>query len=462
MSPRFHPFVRLVLCVVAVLAAKEIIGVALSGGIAGTSAALLFCFALMPVSLFVVALCRRWMDGQTLASLGLRARGAVPDFARGTLCGALAIAFIFGVLWLCGGLEVRGLSDRAQQLDGAGIAARLAVWALAMLCVGVVEEVLFRGYALHNLGVWLGVDKLGLSAAAILQGVVFALMHLNNFGLHPAPEQAASAWQAMPNIALIGVFFALCYYKTGALWFPIGFHAAWNFFLGSVFSLPVSGLQFFKLLDVRVAASHWVSGGPFGVEGSLLLTALTATMIYLVRRADDHPQALADIRALVPADEMDEVEVASRAPRLRERKEQRTAQIPQKTTFEGWNDLKPEQREPYSVYKPAVLAPNASPDATVTVPEAVAVSAEAPGENFSDFRPAVEAAPSAPADLPSLLAASQSAPETVPDAPLPDAPETKTLVAAPPIPAPLSVSSPPVTPPLSDAPPVKKPPSPRW
>ncbi len=459
MTSRFHPFVRLVLCVVAVLIAQTFVGVALSvnnqvavtdGPVGGRSALLLF-IVVTPVTLLVVALCRRWMDGQSLASLGLRARGAVPDFARGIVCGALAIAFIFGVLWLCGGLEVRGLSERAREVGSGGIAARLAVWALAMLCVGLVEEVLFRGYALHNLGVWLGVDKIGLGAAAIIQGLLFSLVHLSNFGFHPTPEQASSAWQAMPNITLIGVFFAFAYYKTGALWFPIGFHAAWNFFLGSVFSLPVSGLQFFKLLDVRVVASRWLSGGPFGIEGSLLLTVLAATMIYLVRRADDHPQALADIAALVPADEMDDVEVASRAPRLRERKEIRAAQIPQKTTFEGWNDLKPEGREPYSVYKPPLPAALLE-----SLSEPVAPSEEKSGETYSEFRPVVDASP-APGAPPKI--------EAAPDA-LSVVSETKTPVAVPPVSAP-PVSSTPVTPsPLTDAPPqappVKKPPSPRW
>ena len=445
MSPRFHPFVRLVLCAFAVLIAQVAAGLmlavpnqvtlALPGGAVTARGALLLLFAATPGTLLAVALCRRWMDGQTLASLGLRWRGAVPDFVRGTLCGALAVAFVFGVLWLVGGLEVRGLSQRAQEVGSGGIAARLMVWAAAMLCVGFTEELLFRGYALHNLGVWLGVDKIGLGAAAIMQALVFALVHLANFGASPSPEQAASAWQAMPNIVLIGLFFAFCAFKTGALWFPIGFHAAWNFFLGSVFSLPVSGLQFFKLLDVRVSASHWLTGGSFGIEGSLLLTALTATMIYLMRRSDDHPQALADIESLIPASEVeDDVEVGSRAPRLRERKEKRAAQIPQKVTFEGWNDLKPETREPYSVYKPPIPAPNA---ASAEAPETTLAASEE--ESFSEFRPASDAPPS------------PAAPETAPAAPLPTVP--------PPVantPAPVAPTSPP------QEPPVKKTPGPRW
>jgi hypothetical protein len=100
---------------------------------------------------------------------------------------------------------------------------------------------------------------------------------------------------AMLNISLIGVFFALSYIKTGSLWFPIGFHAAWNFFLGCVWSLPVSGVGTFRVLDVSVSSNTLLTGGDFGAEGSILLTPLLLVLLWVVWQEADHPQALSDL-----------------------------------------------------------------------------------------------------------------------------------------------------------------------
>ena len=66
---------------------------------------------------------------------------------------------------------------------------------------------------------------------------------------------------------VVGLFFGLAYLKTGSLWFPIGFHAAWDFCQGCIFSLPVSGAKVFRLLDVGITGSPLVTGGAFGGEG---------------------------------------------------------------------------------------------------------------------------------------------------------------------------------------------------
>jgi membrane protease YdiL (CAAX protease family) len=173
--------------------------------------------------------------------------------------------------------------------------------------VGFMEELCFRGYAMHNLAVWGG-----LRFAIAVQAVVFALVHLGNV-LGKATEEGAQATNAgvatspslvnalmdtrvaMLNITLIGVFFALSYIKTGSLWFPIGFHAAWNFFLGCIWSMPVSGVGTFRVLDVSISSNALLTGGDFGAEGSILLTPLLLVLLWVVWQEADHPQALADL-----------------------------------------------------------------------------------------------------------------------------------------------------------------------
>ncbi len=479
-NPRFHPFVRLLLCAFAVIVCATLAVTFVMGVLAGVGLIVLptsgsslgalttstrFSAAMLvaqsPAIIAAVVLCRRLLDSRSFASLGLRMR-QVPQFFSGAFCGLLAISFVFGLLWIGGQVQVTGLSARAIEIGPNGLALRFLFWAVAMLGVGLAEETLFRGYLLHNVSAWLGSDKTGLGAAAILQALLFGLIHMGNL---PA-EKATYALQALPNLILIGLFFALCAFKTGSLWFPIGFHAAWNFLLGSVFSLPVSGLATFRLLQTEVSGSRWLTGGAFGAEGSLLLTVIIIAMIYVIRQAPDHPQFIGDIARLQPAYEPDEIEVASRAPGLRERKELRRAQTQTSTSFEGWNDLAPPQRQRYTTYQPQLPTAQTAPDSNAFPASAFAENASletvpvssappTPAE-FADYRPSAPISQPAPDFAELVPPIAESRPETPIETPVntaSEAPRAPTPIAAPP------ASVPSAAPPT---PPVKKPPAPRW
>jgi len=250
--------------------------------------------------------CRRALDRRSLVSLGLRARRSLRDMGGGLLAGAATIAFLFTVLLLSGHVAIRGwLSPEAFDISVGARFGFLLLWFVVFCIVGFGEELLFRGYGLHNLAAWMGVR-----GAVVYQAIIFALIHLGYVSMLYRPDaisannttEISAAWrdayQAMPNIALVGIFFALCYLKTGSLWFPIGFHIAWNFCLGCLFSLPVSGLPVFRLVDVGASQNHLMTGGSFGLEGSVLLIPILLTLIYLMARQPDHPQAKLDLALL--------------------------------------------------------------------------------------------------------------------------------------------------------------------
>ncbi len=316
MSPRFHPLARLSVAAVAIVFAVVLVVVVIGAALQTASLAsgrgvttfnsflannaLLVQTLLYPPALLALWACRRVLDRLSFRSLGLRARGSLSGFASGALSAVLALSLLFGVLWLCGLVRVNGFSNEYSK-SGANALTMLSLYALAFIAVGFFEEVVFRGYALHNLKAWIG-----LKAAIVLQAVLFAGIHIPNIyadlGGGALTDAAISqrwtdARWGLINIALIGFFFALCYLKSGSLWFPIGFHAAWNFALGCLFSLPVSGLSLFRVLDVSVAPS-WLTGGTFGLEGSVLLAPIVIAMCCVVSRLPNHAQALTDMAAL--------------------------------------------------------------------------------------------------------------------------------------------------------------------
>jgi hypothetical protein len=140
---------------------------------------------------------------------------------------------------------------------------------LYFLFAAAFEELLFRGYFYQRL-----TEMIGVVAATLVASVGFALMHLGR------PEM--TLW-AFLNIALAGIFFSLCYLRSGSLWLPIAAHAVWNIVLAVLFGLPVSGIGHGSgVLGVPTVGPEIVTGGAFGPEGGIAATIMLVAGSYLV------------------------------------------------------------------------------------------------------------------------------------------------------------------------------------
>ncbi len=241
--------------------------------------------------------CRRSYDRRPVRALGLRTQSMMRALSSGAVAGVMAVAWLCGMLWLCGGVQFNGFSTALSTLSPIAIVGQMSFYALIFAAVGFMEEAIFRGYALHNFGA-----AIGLRAAIWLQAILFALIHLGNIGAGGSDVSINTQWidalRALPSLALIGATFALFWAKSGTLWYSIGFHGAWNFALGCIFSLPVSGLKTFRLFDIAASGNSWINGGSFGAEGSILLWPILAALWLVLRRLPDHPQALHDLNLL--------------------------------------------------------------------------------------------------------------------------------------------------------------------
>jgi hypothetical protein len=88
------------------------------------------------------------------------------------------------------------------------------------------------------------------------------------------------------NTALAGVWLAVAYLRTRNLWFPLGVHWGWNWALGSIFGLPVSGLTLLSnpLMYGKDFGPRWLTGGNYGIEGGVAGTlAIVASILFLWR-----------------------------------------------------------------------------------------------------------------------------------------------------------------------------------
>jgi membrane protease YdiL (CAAX protease family) len=206
------------------------------------------------------------VDGREFHSLGLSFRpGWSKQFSAGLGAGAALMATVTIVLVAVHAVQYTGLARTSRAATGP-----LAATALFIFFAAALEEIGFRGYAFQRL-----IDATGAFGAVAITSFLFGLGHLSNPSATPL---------SVANTALAGIVMALGYLRTKGLWFPIGLHFAWNFVLGSIASLPVSGLGLVSLFNVRVIGPVWLTGGDYGPEGSVILTVVCLGGITLLAR----------------------------------------------------------------------------------------------------------------------------------------------------------------------------------
>jgi hypothetical protein len=120
-------------------------------------------------------------------------------------------------------------------------------------------------------------QSLGTWAALAISSLLFGLAHL--------PGEGASVLAIVITV-VAGALFAAAYLLTRRLWLGIGIHIAWNYTLGSIFSIAVSGREAKGLLHGTVSGPDWLTGGAYGLEASVLnLIVLATAAAYLLRKA---------------------------------------------------------------------------------------------------------------------------------------------------------------------------------
>ena len=226
-----------------------------------------FAAGLLASALGAVAgvwLSARFLDRRPLAGYGLGIdRDWVFDFTAGLAIGAGAMTLVFLLELAAGWITVVGAF---RTPTGVGFIPAMVVVAAVFLAVGFYEELLLRGWLLTNAAEGArAYDALGPRGAVAL---AVSLSSIAFGGLHATNPNAGGASAA--TIAFAGVVLALGYVLTGDLALPIGLHVAWNLTQGTIYDLPVSGMD----LGVSVVATERagpaaITGGAFGPEAGI-------------------------------------------------------------------------------------------------------------------------------------------------------------------------------------------------
>lgn len=217
-----------------------------------------------------------WGCGRLLEDLPWRAlgwslhKGAIRDLLVGCIVGSASLMIATFIATALGGLRFSFYEAGALFAVGK----TLLVSAFIFVIAAAAEESLFRGYALQTFTraglIWVGVA---------VTSVPFALIHSKN------PNVVAGF--TFINTSLAGVWLAAAYLRTRSLWFPFGIHCAWNWTMGAVFGIPVSGITTLTpnpLLRASDLGPAWLTGGAYGLEGGAACTiALVVSIVFIWR-----------------------------------------------------------------------------------------------------------------------------------------------------------------------------------
>jgi len=223
---------------------------------------------LLPTALamtLAVWFARRLFDRRSFTSLGLAPGPHVlPDLLVGFAIPGAMMLFTFLLELGSGWTRFDGWAW--QTASPGAVVLSLLTGLAGFIVVGYQEELLSRGYHLQNIR-----QGMGLGWGLFLSSGIFALMHLGN------PN--AAWYTTLPGLLAAGYFLAFGWLRTGQLWLPIGLHIGWNFFEGTVFGFPVSGIGITGLIRQTPVGPAIITGGAFGPEAGLILIPALAVGI---------------------------------------------------------------------------------------------------------------------------------------------------------------------------------------
>ncbi len=188
------------------------------------------------------------------------------DLLPGALWGLIAMSFLVGSLH-----SLHLLIFDGRLLPRLSILRYGLGWLLFFFLVGIGEEFLFRGYLQFTL--MRGLLRVGRRTlpnysrqaafwiSACIWSLLFSAVHLLNAGENPV---------GLLDVFAAGILFSYALWRTGSLWWGIGFHMTWDWSQSFLYGTPDSGtLSAGRLFQTHAAGPPLLSGGIDGPEGSV-------------------------------------------------------------------------------------------------------------------------------------------------------------------------------------------------
>lgn len=206
---------------------------------------------------------------------GLKSMGVKFDLAGlaytfvGLIGGALLVALSIGVLAVTGLVEFDKVGDISLK--------NAVLWFVAYFVQSTTEEFMCRAFMQTSLN-----RRVGVGVTILLSGVVFLLPHLDGL----SDMSFTTKVIGIANIMLVSALFSVALLKTKYLGLSCGIHAGWNYCLGIVFGLTVTGGDAKDaIINMKTKSGYdIITGGKYGIEAGIIIIPVLALAIYVIVR----------------------------------------------------------------------------------------------------------------------------------------------------------------------------------
>lgn len=146
----------------------------------------------------------------------------------------------------------------------------LALMIFNILILAAIEEIIFRGIVFQSL-----LKSSGLISSSVIISLLFMMFHLPNFG---------TTFLSSLNIFLFSMATCFIYFISKSLIVVILYHYLWNLFQVLFLGWSLSGYgHYYGLIKViKNNIPDIITGGSFGIEGSMLLSFIILIHMYLI------------------------------------------------------------------------------------------------------------------------------------------------------------------------------------
>jgi len=216
---------------------------------------------------------------------GLGGSRKISNFFAGLAWGVVCLSLLVLTLLKTGLLVID-----SRLLFRADILRYGAIWLFGFLLVGLFEEYSTRGYLLYTLarglaGLYEWTVKMhpsmarhgkafGFWASAVIFSILFGLGHGKNPGESPI---------GLLGAGLVSLVFCFSLWRTGSLWWAIGFHASWDWAQSFLYGVADSGwMAEHHLLATHPVGKPILSGGATGPEGSIFVLVILGLITLII------------------------------------------------------------------------------------------------------------------------------------------------------------------------------------
>lgn len=210
----------------------------------------------------------RFAEKRSLHSMGFVKEKFILNYLKGLFIGLILILSVLFISLVTGILTYNGFNDQVNVLS-------LILFFIGYAIQGMAEEVMCRGYLMTSL-----CKRTSLYLAVLINSFLFVIPHLSSL----LEGGFIVTVMGFINTMFFSIFVSLYMIKTKNIWVISGIHSAWNFLLGVLCGINLSGKKATASLFIFAVTEtkDFIHGGIYGLEAGIVTTLILIISISLL------------------------------------------------------------------------------------------------------------------------------------------------------------------------------------